>query len=73
MCHKNLPTAKTVKDDEFYTRIEDVMCEVVKYVDVICDGPFIESLKSPDLKWVGSSNQHVIDVNKRIEKVSSLV
>lgn len=37
MCHKNLPTAKTVKDDEFYTRIEDVMCEVVKYKDHLND------------------------------------
>lgn len=48
------------------------MTEIVKYVDVICDGPFVESLKDPDLHWVGSSNQHVIDVKKRLKKVSDL-
>ena len=42
------------------------MSEIVRYVDVICDGPFVESLKDPNLEWVGSSNQHVIDVKKRI-------
>jgi len=43
--------------------IEDpTMREVLKYVDVICDGPFVESLKDVSLHWVGSSNQHVIDV-----------
>ena len=42
------------------------MSEIVRYVDVICDDPFVESLKDPNLEWVGSSNQHVIDVKKRI-------
>lgn len=43
------------------------MSEIVRYVDVICDGPFVESLKDPNLEWVGSSNQHVIDVKKRLD------
>lgn len=38
----------------------DEMKEVVKYVDVIIDGPFVESLKDIDLKWRGSSNQNII-------------
>ena len=38
----------------------DEMKEVVKYVDVIVDGPFVESLKDINLKWRGSSNQNII-------------
>lgn len=48
------------------------MSEIIKYADVICDGPFVESLKSPDLQWVGSSNQHVICVKDRLKKISEL-
>lgn len=48
------------------------MNEIIKYADVICDGPFVESLKSPDLQWVGSSNQHVIHVKDRLKKISEL-
>lgn len=36
------------------------MKNIVKYVDVIIDGPFIEELKDIDLKWRGSSNQNII-------------
>lgn len=51
---------------------DDSMRDIIKYADVICDGPFVESLKDPSLQWVGSSNQHVIDVKKRIEQITSL-
>ena len=33
-------------------------------IDVICEGPFIESMKSPDKMWVGSNNQRVIYLKK---------
>lgn len=46
--------------------------EILKYVDVICDGPFVESLKDLSLEWVGSSNQHVIDVKERMSKITEL-
>ena len=52
---------------------DEKMSEILKYVDVICDGPFVESLKDPDLKWVGSSNQHVIKIKDRIDCISKLV
>lgn len=48
------------------------MSDILKYVDVICDGPFVETLKDVDLKWVGSSNQHVINVKERINKIKTL-
>ena len=48
------------------------MKDLIKYADVICDGPFVESLKDPNLQWVGSSNQHVINVKERLTKISAL-
>lgn len=45
---------------------------ILNYIDVICDGPYIESLKSPDKPWVGSSNQNVIDIKERIRQVSEI-
>ena len=48
------------------------MRDILKYVDVICDGPFVESLKNPSLEWVGSSNQQVIDVKSRLAKITEI-
>lgn len=36
----------------------------MKYVDVLVDDPFVRELKDNMLKWRGSSNQRVIDVQK---------
>ena len=41
--------------------------EVVKYVDVLVDGQYIYELHNPTLKWKGSSNQRVIDVQKSLK------
>ena len=40
--------------------------EVSKYLDVIVDGQFDEEKRNPNLKWRGSSNQRVIDVQKSL-------
>jgi anaerobic ribonucleoside-triphosphate reductase activating protein len=42
--------------------------ELIQNVDVFIDGPFVEGLKDPSLKWRGSSNQRIIDVKKSIEQ-----
>ena len=47
---------------------EKAISEILKNVDVLVDGRFEECLKSLDLKWKGSSNQRVIDMNKTREK-----
>lgn len=38
--------------------------EVAKYLDVLVDGQYVDELHDPTLKWRGSSNQRVIDVQK---------
>lgn len=38
--------------------------EIMEYLDVLCDGRFIENLKDTKLHWIGSSNQRVIDIPK---------
>ena len=37
---------------------------IMKYIDVLVDGQFVERLKDPRLKFRGSSNQRIIDVKK---------
>ena len=41
--------------------------EVMKYLDVLVDGTFKIDLFDPTLRWKGSSNQRVIDVQKSIK------
>jgi anaerobic ribonucleoside-triphosphate reductase activating protein len=41
--------------------------EVLKYVDVLVDGQYVDELRNPKLKYSGSSNQRVIDVQKSLE------
>lgn len=48
--------------DEIREWNDRITNDILKYVDVICEGRFVESLKSPDKEWVGSSNQRVLNV-----------
>lgn len=41
--------------------------EVLNYIDVLVDGTYSDELHDPTLKWRGSSNQRVIDVQKSIK------
>ena len=42
--------------------------DALKYIDVLVDGQFVEELHDPTLKWRGSSNQRVIDVQKSLKE-----
>ena len=41
--------------------------EVARYVDVLVDGTFQEAKKDNTLRWKGSSNQQVIDVQRTLK------
>lgn len=42
--------------------------EVLKYIDVLVDGRYEDELHDFRLKWCGSSNQRVIDVQESLKK-----
>lgn len=42
--------------------------EAMKYVDVLVDGTYTDELRNPALKWKGSSNQRVIDVQNSLKQ-----
>ena len=41
--------------------------EVVKYLDVLVDGRYNDDLRNPTLKWKGSENQRVINVQESLK------
>ncbi len=41
--------------------------EVMKYLDVLVDGQYVDALHDFRLEWRGSSNQRVIDVQRSLE------
>lgn len=49
-------------------RFEDLKDkDVLKYIDVLVDGTYKDELHDPTLKWRGSSNQRVIDVQASLK------
>lgn len=42
--------------------------ELLKYIDILVDGPFVEEKKDIRLKYSGSSNQRVIDIKETLKR-----
>ncbi|MBR5583908.1 MAG: anaerobic ribonucleoside-triphosphate reductase activating protein [Lachnospiraceae bacterium] len=42
--------------------------EILKYIDVLVDGRFVEELASINYPWAGSTNQRVIDVQRSLKE-----
>lgn len=56
-----------------YTSIQemkanDTRIEIISKCDVMVDGRYIDELKDLSLKWKGSSNQNVIDIQESIKQ-----
>ena len=54
-------------DNLINSNIEGVK-DLLQYVDILIDGEFIEELRDYNLKFRGSSNQRVIDVQESIKQ-----
>lgn len=52
MSNENLRTARKVKNDEFYTRYEDIEKELVKYKDQLCDKIIYCNCDKPNSNFV---------------------
>ena len=78
--HNSFPT-KTIWlytgykiEDIFYPYIinQPMTCEqrkrigVIRHVDILVDGEYVDEQKDLTLKWRGSKNQHVIDVKQSL-------
>lgn len=50
-----------IKDGKKHTQYTD---ELLSYIDILVDGPFIEAQKNLMLKFRGSENQRLIDMNE---------
>lgn len=55
-------------------RWEDILhYPLMKYVDVLVDGEFVQELKDTSLHWRGSRNQRVIDVQESLRQENPAV
>lgn len=50
--------------------VPEVTDMMLRYIDVLVDGPFIEDLKDPSLKFRGSSNQRILHLKHERTVVS---
>lgn len=42
--------------------------EIMKYIDVLIDGKYVDELRDTNLHWKGSSNQRTINVQASLQK-----
>jgi anaerobic ribonucleoside-triphosphate reductase activating protein len=45
----------------------DYLKQILPYIDVLVDGPYMEELRNTELPFRGSENQRIIDVQKYLK------
>lgn len=50
-----------------YEKIKDIYPDIFKYIDILIDGQYVDKLKDYKLKFRGSFNQRIIDVQKSLK------
>lgn len=65
---ENYKKYKELKDVNYknYSYVENVTDELLSLTDILIDGPFILQKKKMGLKYMGSTNQRIIDVQKSL-------
>lgn len=49
--------------------IEKNYSEILQYIDVLVDGPFLQQYAEPNLQWRGSTNQRVIEIKTHFQSI----
>lgn len=58
-----LYTGYTWEEIHYYQRLR-----ILLYIDILVDGPYIEEQRDISLKWRGSKNQRIIDVQETLKQ-----
>ena len=68
--HPSPLDSKPVKVDDkaFFIKQDRKRIEILKSIDVLVDGQYIDSQRDVSLPWRGSANQRVIDIQKSLQK-----
>lgn len=61
-------TEQSTKWINNYLKQNKIRKEIISNCDVLVDGKYIDSQRDITLKWCGSKNQRVIDINKTIKE-----
>ncbi len=63
----------TLESDILSGRLGDIATKMLRYIDVLVDGEFIESKKDLGLRFRGSSNQRIIDVSRSLAEGKTVI
>lgn len=54
------------------SKTDEGVKDLLEVTDILIDGPYVEEKRDLDLKYRGSSNQRIIILNKRLDKLPDL-